>query len=86
MNAVSPELDVGDFFHSIEPATPSGEKGDLIITPQKCGFQHLCGRDTYNGEFKVISDVEFEWNWSITGPAKDGRIFQRLIKLESNHL
>ncbi len=43
----------------------------LNLTSTHCDIHHLCGADTYEGQFDVISKTEHHQRWRVTGPRKD---------------
>jgi hypothetical protein len=66
------DLDIHtSFFHNLAPVADNAS------------FSHLCVDDLYSGDFVARSAETFQWNWSVIGPAKDGRIHGHYTKLES---
>mmetsp|Transcript_108839 Transcript_108839/g.318452 ORF Transcript_108839/g.318452 Transcript_108839/m.318452 type:complete len:192 (-) Transcript_108839:82-657(-) len=51
-----------------------GSRGEQGGCSGESRFEHLCVNDLYSGSLRVTGPDGFEWNWSITGPAKDGDI------------
>ncbi|CAE8740833.1 unnamed protein product [Polarella glacialis] len=53
---------------------PFGESPSEQSGSSEACFNHLCIEDLYSGQLLVRSPDLFEWNWSVTGPHKDGGI------------
>ncbi|CAE8692816.1 unnamed protein product [Polarella glacialis] len=69
--SILPELACHTSFFVPLPfgGVPSEQSG----SSEAC-FNHLCIEDLYSGQLLVRSPDLFEWNWSVTGPHKDGGI------------
>jgi len=72
-------LKVGGFFHQL-----AFQKDPL--SGGQVHFEHLCIKDLYKGTLCIVGQDEFHWSWSITGPAKDGAIWQTFVREKHSKL
>lgn len=52
-------FDDGSLFHTLDLSSGS------------CAVEHLCGADTYRGDYLVAEFGEWHVNWQVLGPRKD---------------
>jgi hypothetical protein len=43
-------------------------------------FTHLCKLDIYQGRFTILGQCAFNWDWEISGPHKEGKIWSHYEK------
>merc|ERR1712061_900533 len=74
LDSLTPSLNEHtSFFHSLP------FNGDSACATS---FSHLCDKDMYEGEFVVYGKNAFDWNWSVAGPNKDGKIDARFSRCQ----
>jgi Family of unknown function (DUF6314) len=56
----------GDTLHVLRPATDRGDGWPVVVADV-----HLCGEDTYVGEYRFESDSRIAVRMQVQGPAKD---------------